>query len=283
MANSTDDIQTWFNGKSVSRADVLAWEAKRATKGLRRFGVDAAAGDLAAQRTALAAAKLAIGRDAIENQLAREIRISDRLTGMLARASRGRRRFSQVELLVPWAKAAELPAWYAEKTETDDELAFLAATPDHHLFRSLENPKRQEVWETTGGSPVASRFFIEIDSDEGLRSQPDPAYPIQLFGCAKLANGTVLGGIRHQFRDEPEGARVPLAHGSVRARCTSLAPCQRVRQLDPGSGDDCPVARDTCRLSAQCPPLGFDPRLNALSRNSRVSALRGSSRVASSL
>ena len=210
MTNSTDDIQTWFNSKPISRTDVLAWESKRATKAMARYGVSVPTGDLAAKRAAIAKAKLALGRVAVENKLRREIRISDWLTGMLARASRGRRRLSQVELLVPWAKAEQLPAWYAEKAEADDELSFLTATPDHHLFRSVANPQRQEVWETTGGFPVASRFFIEVDSDEGLVSQPDPTYPIQLFGCAKLADGTVLGGIRHQFRNEPAGARVLL-------------------------------------------------------------------------
>lgn len=130
---------------------------------------------------------------------------------MLARASRGRRRLSQVELLVPWAKADQLPAWYAEKAEADEEIVFLSATPDHHLFRPIKDPNRQEVWETTGGSPLASRFFIEIDSTEGLLTQPDATYPVQMAGCARLANGTVVGGVRHQFRDEQDGTRVLLA------------------------------------------------------------------------
>lgn len=210
MTHSTAQIQTWFDGKPISRADVLAWEAKRAKKALRKYGVPAPGGDLVAMRTAIAEAKLSLGRAAIENRLAREISISDRLTGMLARGSRGRRRLSQVELLVPGVKSDQLPAWYAEKAEADDELAFLLATPDHHLFRTVKDPFGQEVWETTGGSPMASRFFIEVGSVEGLVSRPDPTYPVQLVGCARLVNGTVLGGIRHQFRDEPDGVRALL-------------------------------------------------------------------------
>ena len=210
MPYSTGEIQTWFDGKPISRADVLAWEAKRVTKGLRKFGVSASRGDLLALRKTLADAKLSMGRAVIENKLAREVSISDRLTRVLARASRGRRRLSQVELLVPWAKADQLPAWYAAKNETDDEIAFLAATPDHHLFRPIENSKGQEVWETTGGSPLASRFFIEIDSAEGLVTKPDPTNPVQLVGCARLADRTILGGVRHQFRDERTGARLLL-------------------------------------------------------------------------
>lgn len=210
MAPNTDQIQTWFDGKPISRADVLAWETKRVRKGLRKFGGPAPAGDLVGLRKALADAKLSIGRAAVEDRLAREITMSDRLTGLLANGSRGRRRLSQVELLVPGAKAEQLPSWYAARNKADDESAFLLATADHHLFRPIHDSNVQEVWETTGGSPLASRFFIELDSTVGLVTKPDPAYPIQMVGCARLANGTVLGGIRHQFRDEQDGARVLL-------------------------------------------------------------------------
>jgi len=207
---TNDKIRIWFGGVPVSRTDVLAWETKRVMKGLRKFGVPAPAGDLVVLRDALANAKLSMGRVAVENKLAREVKISDRLTGALARASRGRRRLSQVELFVPGARADQLPAWYREKAAADDEISFLTATPDHHLFRPMQNPLGQEVWETTGGSPLASRFFIELDSTTGLVTSPDPAYPVQMTGCARLANGVVLGGVRHQFRDENGGARALL-------------------------------------------------------------------------
>lgn len=210
MTTNTEQIQTWFNGKPVSREEVLAWETRRAQKGLRKFGIPAPAGNPSALRQALADAKLSMGRAAVEAKLAREIATSDRLTAMLAHASRGRRRLSQVELLVPGAAATQLPAWYVAKAEADEEVAFLCATPDHHLFRPTTESKGQEVWETTGGSPIASRFFIEIDSTDGLITPPDTAYPIQMVGCARLANGTIIGGIRHQFRDEPKGVRVLL-------------------------------------------------------------------------
>ena len=210
VTTNTEQIQTWFSGRPVSREEVLAWETKRAHKGLRKFDIPAPTGNLSALRQALADAKLSMGRTAIEAKLAREIATSDRLTAMLARASRGRRRLAQVELLVPGATAAQLPAWYTAKAEADAEIAFLSATPDHHLFRPLTDSKGQEVWETTGGSPIASRFFIELDSAEGLVTPPDTTYPVQMVGCARLANGTVIGGVRHQFRDEQHGVRVLL-------------------------------------------------------------------------
>ncbi len=210
MIIKDDQIQTWFNGKSISRDRVRAWETTRLKKNLRKYGVEVPDGDLDALRKALAAAKVTMGRVQIENKLAREVRVSDALTGMLARGSRGRRLLSQVEIFAPGAQADQLPAWYTERNEADDEIAFLTATPDHHLFRPAKSSHGQEVWETTGGSPVTSRFFIEVGSTEGLVTPADPTYPVQMVGCARLANGAVLGGIRHQFRDEQDGARVLL-------------------------------------------------------------------------
>jgi hypothetical protein len=203
-------IQAWFDKRPISRSEVLSWENKRASKGLRKFGVTVGVGDVDALRQALADTKLAMGRIAIEQRLAREISMSDRITGAIARASRGRRRVSQVELFVPGARAGQMPAWYLEKAEADDEAVFLQATPDHHLFRPIEEPPGQEVWETTGGSPIASRFFFELDSTDGLMTPADPTYPVQMTGSAKLARGTVIGGIRHQFRDENGGVRALL-------------------------------------------------------------------------
>ncbi len=203
-------IQTWFDGRQISRDQVRAWEAKRLRKNLRSFGVSGVGADPNERRRALAAAKLQLGRAQVANRLTREVRVSDVVTGMLARGSRGRRRLSQVEMFAPGVRAEQLPAWYAAKNEADDELSFLSATPDHHLFRPVVGTSIQEVWETTGGSPLASRFFIDLDSIEGLVTPSDPTYPVQMAGCARLADGTVLGGVRHQFRDEKDGVRVLL-------------------------------------------------------------------------
>lgn len=210
MTIDADQIDTWFDGKPVSRDDVRAWETRRVQRNLRKFGARGAEGGLAQLRQTLTEAKLDLGRTKIESLLAREVRISDRVTSLLARGSRSRRRLSRVELFAPGVRADELPTWYADRNDADDERAFLSATPDHHLFRPSVDPKGQEVWETTGGSPLTSRFFIELDCVEGLVTPPDPAYPVQMAGCARLANGTVLGGVRHQFRDENGGARILL-------------------------------------------------------------------------
>jgi len=167
------------------------------------------AGDVEARRAAVVAAKLALGRAEVECRLAREVRWSDRATAAAARASGTRRRLSQIELVASGCAAERLPAWYVARAEVDDEAVMLAACPDHHLFRPTPDG-RQEVWETTGGSPVASRFFFTLDDTDALLTSADPAFPVQMAGAARLADGTLIGGIRHQFRDEDDGLRARL-------------------------------------------------------------------------
>lgn len=208
--SSSDQIQTWFGTKPISRAQVLAWETKRATKGLRKLGVPVPDADVVVLRKTLLEAKLALGREVMEQRLAREVKLSDRVTRAIARASGKRRRLSQIELLVPGAKADQLLSWYVAKAEADEEDAFLGACPDHHLFRPVEDPRGQEVWETTGGSPIASRFVVEVGATDGLVTAADPTYPVQMAGTARLTEGTLIGGIRHQFRDENGGTRALL-------------------------------------------------------------------------
>lgn len=207
---SDGQITAWFGDTRIPRERVLDWEAKRARKGLERLGAPVPTGDVLVLREALAAAKAAAGRSATERTLARQISFSDRLTGRIAKASGARRAVSQVELFGPGIRAADLPDWYMQCSEADDENVFLRACPDHHLFRPTGEGTGQEVWETTGGSPFASRFFFTLGETDGLVTPIDPTYPVQMAGIARLADGTVIGGLRHQFRDEGDGTRALL-------------------------------------------------------------------------
>lgn len=51
-------------------------------------------------------------------------------------------------------------------------------------------------------------FFITYNDETGLVTARDTSYPYQSVGIARLKNGTVIGGIRHQFRDTEEGLEV---------------------------------------------------------------------------
>jgi len=76
--------------------------------------------------------------------------------------------------------------------------------PDHWIIRPGPNGW-QEVVETTGGSPLASRLFIDYQDTSTLQSTPDPAFPHQITAVARLRDGTPIGGLRHQLRNTATG------------------------------------------------------------------------------
>ncbi|OZE79193.1 hypothetical protein CH304_19650 [Rhodococcus sp. 15-649-1-2] len=90
--------------------------------------------------------------------------------------------------------------WFDNLTVTNAETDMLDACPDHYLLRGLPDG-RQEVIETTGGSPAASRFLVDYTRTASLTIEIDHDYPIQVAGSAVLDDGLVIGGVRHQFRN----------------------------------------------------------------------------------
>ena len=82
----------------------------------------------------------------------------------------------------------------------------LAACPDHYVLRSFD--ETLEVIETTGNTPVPTQFFITFNDETGLKEPRNLNYPYQSTGIAKLKDGTIVGGVRHQFRDTQSGIEV---------------------------------------------------------------------------
>lgn len=82
----------------------------------------------------------------------------------------------------------------------------LAACPDHYVLRPFDGTL--EVIETTGNTPVPTQFFITFNDDTGLKEPRDLNYPYQSTGIAKLKDGTIVGGVRHQFKDTQSGIEV---------------------------------------------------------------------------
>jgi hypothetical protein len=62
-----------------------------------------------------------------------------------------------------------------------------------------------EVIETTGGAPFPARFFLTNGDETGLTLPRKAGFDMQLVGAARLADGTLVGGVRHQFRSTSTG------------------------------------------------------------------------------
>lgn len=198
-------ITAQIDGRSVSREEVLAWEARRTNKVCKKLGISAPPGDAAEQRQALVAEKLELGHGAIEGLLARELRLAARGARLLAGLSRGRRRLCSIELTGTGGSAEALPRYYENAMNSGDEAALLSACPDHYIL-CAGTDGTQQVVETTGGSPLAARIFLN-ESDLGtVTTSPDPQFPIQWVAVGGTnPTGPSTGAIRHQFRDGPDG------------------------------------------------------------------------------
>lgn len=205
----TIDLEVLINGEAVSQDAVERWERNSAGRALRRLGLRANHMDLEKLRAELRARKLQLGHSGVRKLLRRELAVSDKYARLVAWLSRGGRRYSVIEIVSPEGSAAAFANWFEELAHRNREDVMVAAAPEHYLI-ATDAAGRQEVIETNGGSPMAARFFIDYADLSTLRSTPDPDYPSEVAGVARTPNGTAIGGVRHQFRDEGSGFRAKL-------------------------------------------------------------------------
>jgi hypothetical protein len=207
---ATLDITATIGERTVSRDEVLGWEADRAAAVYKKLGMGEPPAGLRARRKALVAHKVALGHAELERRLRREMAAAARSSRMMTALSRGRRRFCTVELRGRGGSAEGMPAFYAAAMASGDEAPLLAASPDHYVLRQRDDGV-QQVIETTGGSPLASRIFLG-DGDSGpVVTAADPAFPVQWVAVGRASlDGPPAGAIRHQFRDDPDGFTVRL-------------------------------------------------------------------------
>lgn len=212
-----NDIRATIGPREATRDQVLAWESRRADAVLSKFAArlgalgmgeilhdhtvsELRAASLDTRRSALLSLKAQLGHVGTYAMLKRELAISERITRLAVATSKGRAKYSVTRLRAPGLSAERFAAWFENLVVLDDEAEMNSACPDHYLLRGLPDG-RQEVVETTGGSPAATRFLIDYQRTDDITVPVDPAYPIQIVGTALLDDGLVIGGVRHQFRD----------------------------------------------------------------------------------
>lgn len=203
------EITTAIRGRHVSRAEIQRWEDRRITAAAHKLGVHVqTCGDVARRREELVRVKLALGSTEIATRLARDVRVADVVGRAQAQVS-GRRRVSIADLFVTGGSARHFVQTFTEWTEGSCDESMLRACPDHFVIRTRADG-RQEVLETTGGSPFAARFVIDYDDVSSLVTQADSSFPHQLAGVARGSDESAIGGVRHQFRDTDEGFHARL-------------------------------------------------------------------------
>lgn len=94
------------------------------------------------------------------------------------------------------------------KDTEKNKRANLNACPDHYVLTAHNGTL--EVIETAGCSPVPTQFFITLNDETGIKEPRDLSYKHQSVGVARLNDGTVIGGVRHQFKDTDTGIKARL-------------------------------------------------------------------------
>ncbi|MFJ6423922.1 hypothetical protein [Streptomyces hydrogenans] len=209
MSSASPTVHAIIGGRRFGRDQVLAWEAERLPAAAAKIGLPVPSGDLARQRTAFADSKLALGADEIKHRLRRDLRVGDIVANTTARLSRGGRATSVCELQVTGGSAVGFVQWFDDTSRDDYTHSMTAAHPDHFLIQALRDG-RQEVIETTGGSPLPTRFLVDYTDLTTLATPSDPATDAEAAGVAISGKGLHIGGVRHEFRDVPGGFHARL-------------------------------------------------------------------------
>ncbi|MGI6795254.1 hypothetical protein [Gordonia sihwensis] len=197
-------ITAVIDGRRVGRDEVLAWEARRIPRVSRKLGMKAPSGPVEGMRRAFCDGKFELGVDEIRRRLARDVRLSDAVARVTGGLSGGRRATSVCDLYVEGGDAQGFVDWFSDAGRDDYAWSMVVASPDHFIIDSTADG-RQEVIETTGGSPFATRFFVDYDDTSRLTTARDPAFALELAGVALTGADTAVGGVRHQLRDDRYG------------------------------------------------------------------------------
>ncbi|MEV6657282.1 hypothetical protein [Nocardia fluminea] len=218
---STTGLRTYIDGRLVDQNKVVEWERRRlsvAAARLRKDYVGVLTGeldsllarvavdvdDVSAARAVLAQARVLIGSDRLRELLTGELVASEAATRATLTASGGRWAMATVEIVSDHGTAQGFIDALDTARVNNDHAFWVDACPDHYIIATLADG-RQEVVEVTGGAMFASRFLIEYTDPAKGVVPADPSYPYAVAGAATLADGEVIGGVCHQFRDEPGG------------------------------------------------------------------------------
>lgn len=202
-------LRTTIDGATVARDKVRAWEDRRMSAVRRKLKLPTSNAAREEQRRELVDRKMALGHDGLRALIGWELWLSERVTRLAVALSGNSRRFSICEIEISEGSAAQFTRWFEDRNSLNDERAMIDACPDHYII-TRDNQGRQRVVETTGGAPLAGEFIVDYADVSSLHTQPDPSYPHQVAGVARLSDGLAIGGVRHQFRQEGKGFRALL-------------------------------------------------------------------------
>ena len=226
-----------INHKLISKEEIDKWELKRLRyeyhflikKGFRLNPDLLSLAHIDQAREALGRMKSSQDPEVFRSLLKKRYTFGNFVSKIAAKLSKGNRKFSMAELMIKHIDMT--PEELMKRIETimlvnSGEHLFmnLATNPDHFVLTATDK-NIQEVIEYTGGSPLPTRFFAHYGDVQGLRSSLSQDYQVQAAGTAMLEDGTIIGGVRHQIKQEKDGLRFKAL-----VEFPSVLPCYMIRK-----------------------------------------------------
>lgn len=210
-----------INGEVLPKEKIDEWELHRIKKEyqfLKRKGfefdptflVNLQNKNIEELRTSLGKMKASYDPETFRKLLKRKYEFGNFISKLVVKLTK-KRKYSITEFVI--SNSNKSPEEVMENIEkimlenTKEHLYMnLATNPDHFVLLSTEE-NVQEVLEITGGSPFPNRFFAHYGDETGLTSKLGDGFLVQAAGAAKLEDGTIIGGVRHQIKKEGNNLR----------------------------------------------------------------------------
>ena len=208
------NITVIIGDKQFNQRDMSLWMEKRVKKAYKIFGKSIDHNDtLFEMNMKLSDLKARLSDDEIRAILKKKLAISRIMMKMACLFSGGRRRTARTTVLARGITAEkfceDLDSLMMISTD-ENRRVNLSVYPEHYVL-SPGKYGALEVIETTGNAPFPSQFFITFNDETGLKEERNISYTHQSVGVARLNDGTIIGGVRHQFRNTEEGIECRLA------------------------------------------------------------------------
>ena len=203
-----------IENKQFNQSDNNIWLKKRLKKAYRtlhlKFTKDKTIQELQQELTHY---KEQLSDDKIRKILQTKLNLSKLIMKIAVILSKNKRRIAHTTIFADGISAqrfSECLDYLMMVPTNNNRKVNLSVNPEHYVLTPDENGVL-EVIETTGNSPIPTQFFISFNDESKLSEPRDYTYSHQSVGVAKLKDGTIIGGVRHQFKNTTSGIECKLA------------------------------------------------------------------------
>lgn len=203
-----------INGKQFTQRDMYIWKKKRVIKAYKDLHIKIPKNvALSEMSRKLTERKAQLSDDEIRTILRKKLFLSRYVMKIASILSGKRRRAARTTIVakgITVEKFSQMLDSLMVDATMENRKVNLSVYPEHYVLTPNKNGTL-EVIETTGNAPVPVQFFITFGDENGLTTPRNPKFTHQSAGVAKLEDGTIMGGVRHQFRNTPAGIECRLA------------------------------------------------------------------------